>query len=69
MKTAKELHGMTDMEIKEELKKAGRLLMEMRMGITQSQLKKVSDLKLNKKYIARMKTLLNERTKKQAKNS
>lgn len=65
MKTTKELRGMTDTEIKEELEKVGHLLLEMRMGIAQSQLKKVSDIKLNRKYIAQMKTLLNERTKEQ----
>ena len=67
MRNLKELRGMTEKEIREELDKVGRLLMEMKMGIAQSQLKKVSDIKLNKKYVARMHTVLNERTEEQVK--
>lgn len=63
MRTLKELRGMTDKEIQEEMVKIGKNLMEMKMGLAQSQLKKVSDIKLNRKYVARMQTVLNERQK------
>ena len=54
---------MTNEEIQAELKKTRRSLLEMRMGLAQTQLKKVSDIKVNRKYVAQMMTILSERRK------
>ena len=58
MLTLKELRGFSTKELQDELAKLHRSLLEMRMALTQSQLKKTSDIRVARKQIARIKTIL-----------
>lgn len=58
MLTLKELRGFSTKELQDELAKLNRSLLEMRMALSQSQLKKTSDIRVTRKQIARIKTIL-----------
>ncbi len=66
MHTQKEIRGMSEKELHEELSTVRRSLLEMRMGLSQSQLKKTSDIKESRRYVARMLTEMAARQKKTA---
>ena len=60
MLSIKELRGLNKKELKIELEKVQRALLEMRMGVSQEEVKKVSDIKRNRKYIAQIQTIQSE---------
>ena len=64
---AKELRQLSNKELEEKLKEAKKNLQELRFKLSLGKLKNPHQIKLTKKAIARILTILNERKKQQEK--
>lgn len=60
MLTTQELNNMPLKELQEELKKARRSLLDMRMQVKTNQSKAIHGLKKYKSYVARILTIMNK---------
>jgi ribosomal protein L29 len=69
MLNIQEIHGLNDAELMTELQKSQRSLLEMKMGLSQGEMKKVSDIRKYRKYIAQIKTVQTENRKKDKKSN